>query len=151
MYSLRSHLHTAPSIGSPKTNEIHGNGHARGGLAYKIYDENFIYLKQAQPSMAWDIMRASMSTNYSRPPPFATIRRFSPFVSKATFASHSNVGGFVPSTRIADTAIDVRSVVIRDTTHPIVGSRLMSRHHMAQLPHTHTKIIHTSHTPRDST
>ena len=76
---------------------------ARGGLAYKIYDENF--------------------------------------------ASHSNVGGFVPSTRIADTAIDVRSVVIQDTTRPIVGSRLMSRHHMAQLPHTHTKIMHTSHTP----
>ena len=49
---------------------------ARGGLAYKIIDENFRYLKQAQPSMAWDIthtelwMRASMFTNYSRPPPF---------------------------------------------------------------------------------
>ena len=42
----------------------------KGGLAFKIYDENFRFMKQAQSSIMWDIMhtelwvRASMASTY---------------------------------------------------------------------------------------
>ena len=32
----------------------------KGGLAFKIYDENFRFMKQAQPEMCWDIMHAEL-------------------------------------------------------------------------------------------